>query len=532
MGAGGQVRHGPVRQPAGASVVNVQFPNAVEHYLRYRLLYERAHPLLLSFNNDWQLIEVQGDAANFGLNIADPEASVRMLQDLFLGLPAGQTQGFPFVELTNGRHADVHLIPDGQLFHVLLLDSAGALPWQREAEPTDEHDLPSSEKINALVKLRQIRSELERQRTRLDEATALKNALIATLSHEFRTPLTSIFGYLHLLERHDHGDHGSAEALRAVRRNAEYLFTLAENLLEYGRGEAGGGLLNPVEISLDELRADLDAMFHPLAREKGLEFHLDVTADNSTTPVFDAVKLKQILINLLSNAVRYTAQGEIATRIDWDGRRLKIEVRDTGIGIPPEYRESVFMPFNRGGHAGSKGAGLGLSIVKRLAEQMHGTLELESALGQGSRFEITLPVLNHAVAPALSTGPGNITAAQGLRAIVVDDDPDVANLLDVLLTDLGFQVRLIGDANQAVAEARSTTPDILLMDVELPGLSGNAAVYRLRSHGYKGRIVTLSATATEEARATAIAAGSDFFITKPLNVEQFMRVIQSAVNIK
>ncbi len=516
-------------------MLNVQFPQAVEHYLRYRLLFERAHPLLLSFNNDWQLIEVQGDASNFGLEVAEPEASVRMLQDLFLGTPTSQTQGFPFVELANGRHADVHLIPDGQLFHLLLLDSAGALHWQREQEPVaDETDSLSNEKVNALVKLRQIRSELERQRTRLDEATALKNALIATLSHEFRTPLTSIFGYLHLLERHDSGDPGTTGALRAVRRNAEYLFTLAENLLEYGRGEAGGGLLNPVAIHLEELRDDLDAMFRPLAREKGLEFHLEVIASTTEAPVFDAVKIKQILINLLSNAVRYTTTGEIGTRIEWDGQRLVIVVRDTGIGIPPEYRERVFTPFNRGGHTGSKGAGLGLSIVKRLAEQMHGTLELESALGRGTRFEMVLPVLGQTTSspvlpPVSAAATKEPTSTQALRAIVVDDDPDVANLLDVLLTDLGFQVRLISDAIQAVAEARADTPDVLLMDVELPGLSGNAAVYRLRSHGYKGRIVTLSATATEEARATALAAGSDFFITKPLNVEQFMRVIQNAV---
>jgi two-component system, sensor histidine kinase len=509
------------------------FPNAVESYLQ-RLLHDRAHPLLLSFNTAWQLLEVQGDAAHFGLDIAATEASVRMLQDLFLGLPLNQLQDFPFVDMGNGRHAHVHLIPDGRLFHVLLIDSGEADRQRiRETPPTgNEAELAGYEKSKALSKLRQIRSELERQRSRLEEANALKNALIATLSHEFRTPLTSIFGYLHLLERRTADDIGAAQAVRAVRRSATYLFTLAENLLEYGRGEAGGALINPVEIDLQRLDGDLDAMFRPLAEEKGLEFRLEVIAEDPSPAVFDEIKLKQILINLLSNAVRYTARGFVAAKISWRSRRLVIEVSDSGIGIPPEFRASVFTAFNRGGHAGSKGAGLGLSIVKRLVEQMHGALELDSALGKGTRFEIVLPVLGQGSAqpaPLAASAPSPELFVQGQRALVVDDDPDVANLLDVLLTDLGFRVELLGDAMQAVAKAMADPPDLLLVDVELPGLSGNAAVYRLRSHGYKGRIVTLSAAATEEARDAALGAGSDFYLTKPLNVEQFVRVIQRAV---
>lgn len=516
--------------------IDVQFPHVIDRYLQ-RVLYERSHPLLLSFNRGWQLIEVQGDAAYFGLDIAAPETGVRILQNLFLGLPTNQSQNFPFVELSPGRHAQVHLIPDNHLFYVLLLDTTKIVGTEQEATSTAlDSEQIGSEKSKSLVKLRQIRSELERQRTRLEEANSLKNALIATLSHEFRTPLTSIFGYLHLLERHSALDENANQALRAIRRSATYLFSLAENLLEYGRGEAGGGLLNPVETNLEELRGDLDAMFRPLALEKGLTFCLELILASSASAIFDEVKLKQILINLLSNAVRYTASGEVKATIEWRHQQLAIEVRDTGIGIPAEFHDTVFTPFNRGAQAGSRGAGLGLSIVKRLVEQMHGTLDLDSIIGEGTRFTVRLPSLKQPGAEPMAVleppvvQPVESWAAR-YHALVVDDDPDVANLLDVLLTDLGFQVRLVGDGIQALTEARGNPPDILLVDVDLPGLSGNAAVYRLRSQGYTGHIITLSATATEEARDAAISAGCDFFLSKPLNVEQFTKIIQRMLSI-
>jgi CheY-like chemotaxis protein len=340
---------------------------------------------------------------------------------------------------------------------------------------------------------------------------------------------------MHLLERRCGDDATQQLALRAVRRNATYLFALAENLLEYGRGEAAPTLLNPVAVDLPALVADLDAMFRPLAEDKGLGFAIEL-GDVPRDGLFDEIKLRQIAINLLSNALRYTLRGEVAAKVAGDGKQLLLEVRDTGIGVPAEARESVFTPFNRGGQHGSKGAGLGLSIVKRLVEQMHGTLELESELGAGSTFRVRLPPLGQASAGETSQRPGDRpTGADELwlkdyRAIVLDDDPDVSGLLALLLEDLGFEVEVLREAAQAVARVRQMPPHVLLVDVELPGLSGNAAVYQLRAQGYRGRIITLSATATEEARAAALAAGADFYLTKPLNLEQFVRVLQRAVH--
>jgi CheY-like chemotaxis protein len=228
--------------------------------------------------------------------------------------------------------------------------------------------------------------------------------------------------------------------------------------------------------------------------------------------------------------VRYTRRGEISAEIVWRAEILTIDINDTGIGIAAAHRDSVFMPFNRGGHAGSKGAGLGLSIVKRMVEQLGGTLAFESEIGRGSSFRVALPRAKERIAAHADDAIAPRFWQQRRSILIADDDTDVARLLEGLLGDLGFRVRVVNDAQSAVLETMAGRPDVLLIDVELSGLSGNAAVYKLRSRGYKGRIVTLSASATCEAREAALRAGADYYLTKPLNVEQFVHVMQQAAS--
>lgn len=505
-----------------------RLPPSVESYVQ-AVLVQRAHPLLLSFDAGWHLRDAQGDAAFYGIDIADTANSVRDIEDLFIGLPLDDNHDIPFVELGNGRSAHVHLIVEGDGFHVLLLDAEDERSRQRvQQQLGNEAAMAGHEKSKAIGRLKEIRSELERQRASLEEANALKNALIATLSHEFRTPLTSIFGYLHLIERwFDQTEH-STQALHAIRRNATYLFTLAENLLEYGRGETGAALLNPVEVDLGALLFDVETMVRPLAEDKRLEFRANLVVADASAPLFDEVRLRQVAINLLSNAVRYTTQGYVAFDISWRDGLLHLDIEDSGIGISPEFRERVFKPFNDGGQSGRKGAGLGLSIVRRLIEQMHGKLNFESEPGHGSRFHVVLPSFARADKIVAGERAGMPLRMQDTRVLVVDDDPDIAQLLQALLTDLGCQVDVADNAQAAIEQAMEHAPDVLLIDVEMPNLSGNAAVFKLRSRGYRGRIVTLSATSTSDARDASLRAGADYYLTKPLNIEQFVGVIQRA----
>jgi two-component system, sensor histidine kinase len=506
------------------------FSGAVERQVA-QFLIERTQPLLIEFDKDWQLVNLQGDVARFGFDLDNAQVGARQLQDLFLGMPLDQAVDLPFVEMPNGRSAHVHLLDADNGYRILLLDAQSEHDRRRAQQQTgNEAELIGYQKSKAIAQLRQIRSELELQRSRLEEANALKNALIATLSHDFRTPLTSIFGYLHLLEEEAEHSDSTRRALRALRRNSNYLFTLAENLLEYARADSRSNLLLPEDADLPSLVDDLEGMFRPMASDQGLEFAISLEMLDEATPVLDELRLRQILVNLISNAIRYTRQGGVSARLVWEQASLLIEVRDSGIGIAEELQEKVFIAFNRVGQAPGSGAGLGLSIVKRLVKQMLGTLELQSRLGEGSCFRIVLPNMVRASAEQ----DDSITAQQwpassrGHRVLVVDDDPDITYLLDALLTDMGFRVNVVGDATAAVDTVLSDPPDVLLVDVELPGLSGNTAVFRLRAKGYRGHIVTLSATPTEEARKVALNAGADQYLTKPINIDQFSRAMQRA----
>lgn len=497
-----------------------------------QFLFERAQPLLLQFDQDWQLVNLHGDASRFGFDVDNGDAAARQLSDLFIGMPLDAAIDLPFVHMPNGRSAHVHLLGGVEPgYQMLLVDAQGEHDRQQAQQQVgNEAALVSGQKTRAIAQLRQIRNELERQRTRLAEANALKNALIATLSHDFRTPLTSIFGYLHLLEEEADNSQSVRHALRALRRNSNYLFTLAENLLEYARADTRSSLLAPVRVDLAHLVEDLDGMFRPMALDQGLSFEIGLDLLDSQFPVLDELRVRQILVNLIANAVRYTNKGGVSASLRWQDDALSIEVRDSGIGIAQELHEQVFVAFNRVGQAAGSGAGLGLSIVKRLVRQMHGTIELESTLGEGTCFRIVLPNLAAVVAAeqATSSQPAVIEPSHIRSVLVVDDDPDISHLLDVLLTDLGFRVRIVGDAGAAVESALANPPDVLLVDVELPGLSGNTAVFRLRAKGYRGHIVTLSATPTEEARKVALNAGADQYLTKPINIELLARAMQVA----
>jgi signal transduction histidine kinase/CheY-like chemotaxis protein len=497
-------------------------PPLIKLYLRACLV-EAARPVVLKFDPTWKLVDSSGDPAYYGIDPRDPEPGLGHVRDLFLGISGNDVQVFPQVELPGGRSAHVHLVPDIGGCWVILLDATADVSRQRAVQQVgNEAELSGHEKSRALRRLKQVRSELEQQRTELQEADALKTALMATLSHEFRTPLTSIFGYIHLLERRLAGDENGTHALRAIRRAATHLQALSENLLEYARDGAGGSLLDPQRLDLSRLGEELRDMFAPLAVEQGLAFELRTDVYGAGAPVGDALKLRQVAINLIANALRYTPQGRVDATLAWNGKHVVVEVRDTGIGVPAAQRESIFEAFDRGDQKGSRGAGLGLAIVKRLVDAMGGRVTVDSQLGRGSTFRVELPPLGERAAAAPEQAePGR--APRGARAIVADDDPDIRDLLRLMLEDQGWRVELARDARETVERTKSGAPDLLVVDVQMPGLSGNAAVYQLRSQGFKGRIITLSATPTADARNAALQAGADAFMTKPLDLAQFLR---------
>ncbi|AVP97477.1 hypothetical protein C7S18_09840 [Ahniella affigens] len=497
--------------------------------LLFDILLEQTKPLFLRFDQKLGLLGIEGQRNAW--RVDDAESLAQAVRDVLLGMPLQGRGELRAVELAGQRLAHVHWHGRADGIDVILLDARMELEQQRQKQQ-ESHDaeLASAERGKAIDRLRKVKHELERRQTQLEEADALKTAFLSTLSHEFRTPLTAIFGYLHLLERRLQPDSESQYALRAIRRGATHLFGLAENLLEYGKPEAEAHRLNIVRIDLHTLADDLRIMFGPLADEQGLllEFQIE------RVPLelcLDEIKLKQVLINLLSNAVRFTPRGRVLVQLRWNGQRFEAQIEDTGIGIPEELVNSIFKPFHRNGPAGQRGAGLGLSISRRLVEQMHGQMHFRSRPGEGSAFTVSLPSLQVG-RPANASGTQTSMPADswlsGGTALVIDDDPDLRELLRLLLEDLGFSVELSVTANEGFERAQCLVPDLVVVDLNLPGLSGNVASFKLRAHGYLGPILAISAQTDAEARRGALAAGADLFLPKPIQIEAFVRAVRQA----
>jgi len=490
--------------------MSAAIPPLVAAYLR-DILVQAASPMVLTFGPGFALRGAAGDSTRIGV---EPGAAAEALRELFTGMPLDEATVLPFVELPGGRHVHVHLLPDGALFHLLLLDASGevakARPVQQRAH---DAEIAGHEKSRALRRLKQARAELEAQRRALLEANTLKDALIATLSHEFRSPLTAVFGHVHLLEKGGESAEGRALALRSIRRAATHLLALSDNLLAWARDAAGAGV-PPEAVPIDAARilAEVRDLFGGAAEDLGITFEAraEVTGE---PPLGDPLRLRQMLINLVGNALRHAAARRIEARITANHGAVEISVGDDGKGIAADAQARIFEPFNLGAARGVRGTGLGLAIVRRLAREMGGEASVESAPGQGATFRVVLP---RQVAPDPAAPPPP-RPQRGGRALLADDDPAQRTLLRMLLQELGYAVYEVGNANDAVAYAAAHAPDLAVIDARMPGLSGNTAVYRLRSQGFTGRIVAVAGDPTPVAREAALAAGADAVCPRPVD---------------
>lgn len=493
-----------------------------------RYLVDRAHPLVLSLDRERKVREVHGDGTHYGYAQGDFTELLDLIENLLVGADERQSAVWPLVDIGRGHHAAVLWIPDEPFDHLALTDAdtcSAELTERQQA--ANELALAGIEKSRTIRELKKVRGELEARSQALADAQKFRQRLIDTLSHDIRSPLTSISGYAALLEPHLSGNTALQRALGAIQRNAVYLKSLAENLLQLASiGQADGPFLQRRPFDLEQLAVDVETVIRPMAQGKGLRLSVQASSHIERMPYFDDLKLQQILINLLSNAVRYTSSGRVEARLDFDGEQLQIDVSDTGIGIAPEYQTRVFEPLNRGAQQGCEGAGLGLSIVKQLVDQMGGRLLLESAVGVGSRFSIVLPeAIADAGKPAASTptlGDDPPLKLRNRRVLIVDDDPDICELLKWSLRDIGYQPEILADPTLVLARAAELNPGLLLIDVDLGLRSGLAIAQELRLQHFAGALVVFSGAADTRTRQAAERAGADAFLAKPLNLRRLL----------
>jgi len=418
---------------------------------------------------------------------------------------------------------------DAQIFHLVLyavcLAAALALSQQK--------------RLQALLVRRQ--AVARAAQAKAQAASQAKSDFLATISHEIRTPLNSILGFAAIVGDDPDLSPENRRRLDLVGRAGRSLAEIVNDLLDFAKVEAGRLDLALAPVSPAALLRDTVAIVAPAAQAKGLPLSVTVEAigdgDAAALLALDETRLRQILLNLLANALKFTAEGEVAARLTIGPAPgdLRFEVVDTGIGIAPEVQARLFQRFSQADSSISRsygGAGLGLAISKALINRMGGEIGVASAPGEGSRFWIALSARVAAPEPAPAPAPAALEAERPPRVLLVDDHPMNRELGHALLTLAGCEVSTADDGAQAVDAARLGGFDLILMDVHMPGLDGLAAARAIRAlpapHGAVP-IVALSADVLPDQIARCRAAGMDDHVAKPIRREELVAAVGRAL---
>jgi len=377
---------------------------------------------------------------------------------------------------------------------------------------------------------------------KLRHASAAKSAFLANMSHEIRTPLAVITGLAERLRR-DIQDPSQTRRLDQLRDTSEHLLQVINDILDLSKIEAGQLELADEPFVLADVLIRTHQLFEHEAARKGLALELDIPpALRAMRLRGDALRLSQVLINLSSNAIKFTTAGRVRLAAEAlpgspGHAGLRLSVTDTGSGIDPELRTQLFDPFVQGDSSAARragGSGLGLAICRRIVDRMGGSIEVDSAPGVGSRFsvELALPLVasdapaDTAIAPA--DAPAFAAIEDGVRVLLVEDHPLSQEILTEMLEELGCEVTIAGTGVEALDLAGASAFDLILMDLQLPGIDGLAAtrLIRLLPAYRRTPIVALSANAFREDRARALDAGMNEHVAKPVTASGLAAVLQ------